>query len=103
MPRYVFHPDAEIELDAAIEYYLQEGSPELADAFLTAVESGVREVLASPDRWRVMEEPDFRRYLLRRFPYALYYRWKIEDDRVTIYAVVHGSREPGYWKYRAAW
>jgi Bacterial DNA-binding protein len=37
--------------------------------------------------WRVIDEPGVGRYLLSRFPYALYYRWHQERDRVSIYAV----------------
>jgi hypothetical protein len=47
--------------------------------------------------WRVFEE-DIRRYLVRVFPYAILY--SVEDDYVLIIAVMHLSREPGYWKDR---
>ncbi|HMH45641.1 MAG TPA: hypothetical protein VK557_19290 [Pyrinomonadaceae bacterium] len=40
------------------------------------------------------------RYLLTRFPYSIYYRWEPERDRVAIYAVMHFSRRPGYWRER---
>lgn len=36
----------------------------------------------------------------RVFPYAVLY--SIEDDFILIVAVMHCSREPGYWKTRVA-
>ena len=52
------------------------------------------------NRIPVIEEPQIRRYLLTRFPYSIYYRWEPEQDRVSIYAVMHFSRRPGYWRKR---
>ncbi len=98
----VFHPEALLEYADATNYYLREVSPEVAQAFVIAVESAIGVILAAPTRWRVVQEPDVRRYVFRRFPYVLYYRWEAERQRVTIYAVMHCSREPGYWKHRIA-
>ena len=50
-------------------------------------------------RWRAIEE-DVRRCLTRVFPYAVLYT--IEADFILIVAVMHCSREPGYWKSRVA-
>ena len=50
-----------------------------------------------PKRWRVIEE-DVHRCLTRIFPYAILYT--IEQDFLLIVAVMHCSREPGYWKLR---
>ena len=83
-----------------IEYYLEHASPRVADEFATAVESAILQVLKSPSRWRIVEPPDIRRYVFRRFPYALYYRWENDLQQITIFAVMHCSREPGYWKDR---
>jgi plasmid stabilization system protein ParE len=40
-----------------------------------------------------------RRSLLRRFPYAVYYR--IEPDRVAVVAIHHTKRDPRRWQSRA--
>ena len=101
MATYGFHPAALLEYAEATNYYLREASPQVAEAFVIAVESTVAVILAAPTRWRVVEEPGIRRYIFRRFPYVLYCRWEAEQERVTIYAVMHCSREPGYWKHRA--
>ena len=97
-----FHPEARFEFAEAISYYIRKAPPRVAEAFVSAVESAIDNVLATPDRWHVIEVPDIRRYLIRRFPYVLYYRWESDQDYVTVYAVMHCSREPGYWKHRIA-
>ena len=94
--RYEFHPEALEEYnEAALRYAGQE--LQLALRFIDAVEDAIRRILEAPTRWRVIEE-DVRRCLTRVFPYGVLYT--IEPDFVLIVAVMHCSREPGYWKRR---
>ena len=100
MASYGFHSEAEEEYLAATRYYLDHASPLVAAAFVAEVEAAIQTLLASPTTWPVIDEPYTRRYLLKRFPYSLYYRWEPEGDRVSIYAVMHTSRRPDYWHNR---
>lgn len=100
MVSYGFHPDALLEYAEATRYYLREASPEIAERFVATVESGIAALLSAPDRWPVVEAPGIRRSVFSRFPYVLYYRWEAERGRVTLYAIMHSSRKPGYWKDR---
>jgi plasmid stabilization system protein ParE len=100
MPGYGFHSEAADEYLAATRYYLDHASPLVAAAFVAEVEAAIQTLLASPTTWPVIEEPHIRRYLLKRFPYSLYYRWEPERDRVSIYTVMHFSRRPDYWRHR---
>ena len=43
-------------------------------------------------------DEDVRRCLTRIFPFAVLYT--IEQDFILIVAVMHWSREPGYWRDR---
>ncbi len=97
---YGFHPEALSEYEEAANYYLHEASAQVADGFVTAVEFAITTLVAAPIRWRVVEEPEIRRYVFSRFPFVIYYRWESQQERVTIYAVMHCSREPGYWHHR---
>lgn len=97
---YGFHPEALFEYAEATDYYLREASARIAERFVTAVESAVATLIAAPTRWRVVEEPEIRRYVFSRFSFVIYYRWEPQHERVTIYAVMHCSREPGYWHHR---
>jgi len=102
MAGYAFHPDALLEYADATSYYLREVTPAVAERFVGAVESAVASIVAAPELWRVVEAPGIRRYAFSRFPYVLYYRWDAEHEFVTVFAVMHCSREPGYWKHRIA-
>ena len=42
------------------------------------------------------DESGIRRRMLRNYPYALMYA--VGDDVVTVLAVAHTSRRPGYWR-----
>ena len=94
--RLIYHPEAEAELVDAAEYY-EERLPGLGAEFLEAVDAGADVVLSDPLRAAVCGQ-EIRRHLLKRFPYALYYRVGTEEIRVL--AVKHHSRHPDYWKHR---
>lgn len=97
---YGFHPDALLEYAEATDYYLRGAAPRVAEAFVASVEAAVTGLVDAPTRWRVVEEPEIRRYVVPRFPFVIYYRWEPQTERVAIYAVMHCSREPGYWHDR---
>jgi len=97
MAGYAFHPDALLEYADATNYYLGAASRVVAERFIAAVESAVTCIVADPARCRVVEQPGIRRFVFRRFPYVLY-RWEVDREFVIIFAVMHCSRQPGYWK-----
>jgi toxin ParE1/3/4 len=94
--RWGFHPEALAEYQAATLYYAAR-DPALARRFVEAVEDAIRRILEAPAAWRVLDD-DVRRCLTRVFPYGVLYT--IEPDFILIVAVMHSSREPGYWKQR---
>jgi toxin ParE1/3/4 len=100
MGKYSLHPEALLEYADATNYYLREASQQIAETFINAVESAIRDVLESPTRWRVVEQPQIRRFVLQQFPFLLYYSWNAEQNLVVIYAIMHCSRKPGCWKNR---
>ncbi|MGI9066575.1 MAG: type II toxin-antitoxin system RelE/ParE family toxin [Pyrinomonadaceae bacterium] len=100
MASYGFHSEAAEEYLAAMQYYLEQASPLVPAAFVAEVEAAIQVLLTAPERWAITEEPHIRRCLLTRFPYSIYYRWEQVQDRVSIYAVMHSSRRPGYWRER---
>ena len=94
--RYVFHPEALSEYAEAVKYYMGQRI-ELAQAFINAIEDVVYRIKESPTRY-VFIDNEIRRCMVRRFPYGILYT--IEQDYILILAVMHCSREPGYWKNR---
>jgi len=91
-----FHYDADKEVKAAAAYY-EERLIGLGSDFLDEIEQGLRRIQQFPLLWPVYEG-EYRRYLLKRFPYGLIYR--IETEKIFIIAIAHLHRKPGYWKDR---
>jgi toxin ParE1/3/4 len=96
--KYEFHPEALEDYQAATNWYAERGTA-LALQFVAAVEEAIGRVSEAPKRWRILEE-DVHRCLARVFPYAILYT--IEADFVLIVAIMHCSREPGYWRHRVS-
>lgn len=91
-----YHPEAEAELIGAAQFY--EGRvPGLGAQFLDGVDDAIALISQDPQRCRVVEA-DVRRYMLPRFPYAIYYRILPGDLRVL--AIKHHRRHPDYWRSR---
>ena len=91
-----FHPDAVAEARAAFEWY-QERNESAAGLFLTELDLAIERITETPERWPLYLRGT-RRFLLRRFPFAVVYRQVAET--IQIVAVAHGRRKPGYWKER---
>ena len=51
-------------------------------------------IQSMPRSWPIISH-EFRRYLLKRFPYGVIY--SIEDNYMYVVAVMHLSRRPNYW------
>ena len=96
MTSILFHPEAEVELDKSIEFY-EERETGLGIDFQDEVQRGVAEIYDAPLRWPV-HKFGTRKFLLRRFPFYLFYM--IHDEQIVIVAVAHCSRKPDYWKKR---
>lgn len=91
-----FFPDADQEMLEAARYY-QSLASGLGDDYLDEVERAVHSIATSPQTWPILES-DFRRRLVKRFPFGVIYR--IEPDKILIIAVAHLRKKPGYWENR---
>lgn len=61
------------------------------------LDRAVERIAEAPTRWPAHLHGT-RRYLLRRFPFSLVYREV--GPILTVVAVVHAKRRPGYWRDR---
>ena len=50
-----------------------------------------------PEMYTIVHE-NYRRGLVRRFPYAVFYEYVAST--VTVYGVLHTSRNPDRWRQR---
>jgi len=93
---FSFHPAAEGEYFEAANFY-KNHSVKVSESFIFEIEKGIQQILDNPLAWAEVE-PGIRRYLVRRFSFAIYYR--IKEERIQIMAVVHFNKRPVSYKNR---
>jgi plasmid stabilization system protein ParE len=91
-----FHPFVRDEINDAYEWY-ERRRIGLGVDYLNEVERVLAEISSNPARYGFVEA-DVREGMLKRFPYAIYYR--VMTDRIRVLAVYHTSRAPSGWKRR---
>jgi plasmid stabilization system protein ParE len=95
--KIIVRPEAEAEVRAAFDWY-EEQSEGLGFEFLRAIEACLSGVTRNPSAYTVVHEPNIRRALVRRFPYALFYLF--DDDAIVVIAVFNVKRHPIDWLRR---
>jgi plasmid stabilization system protein ParE len=92
----VVAPEAELDIAEAYVWY-ESRRVGLGEEFLSAVDASIERIRCQPAIYaRVHEE--YRRALMRRFPYAIFFEYA--ETAVTVYAVFHTSRDPEKWRLR---
>ena len=71
--------------------------PNLGGSFFRELEKAVEQARRNPQAFEIVFR-DVRRVLLRRFPYALFYR--LMPQAIVVIAFFHGSRNPKRWQGR---
>lgn len=94
--RCVVRPAAAADIDEAFLWY-EAQRPGLGLEFLTAAQNLMDAISANPLRYPVLLR-NTRRGLLRRFPYAIYFR--IYGEVIVVVACMHGRRDPRRWQVR---
>ncbi len=97
MPRSArFHPLAAQEAAAASDWY-RERSQQAAIGFVAELDHAIQQVTELPETWPSYETGT-RRFVFSVYPYSLIYR--VTEQEITIVAVAHAKRKPGYWRNR---
>ena len=91
----VLRPAAAADVEEAFRWYERQRRG-LGEEFPAIVNEALREIAAQPLRQAAIVR-DMRRFLLQRFPYALFYR--IYRNAVVV-ACMHGRRNPLRWRQR---
>ncbi|MBN1901622.1 type II toxin-antitoxin system RelE/ParE family toxin [Candidatus Sumerlaeota bacterium] len=91
-----YHPRAKEEIQEAANWYDSkiEG---LGIEFLIEVRQGALKISQTSEMWQIYEGTT-RRYLLKKFPFAIIYL--STEEKILIVAVAHCKRKPEYWKER---
>ena len=91
-----FLPEAKQDVADAFAWY-EEQSLGLGLEFLRCLEAAIESVQRYPLMYPAVID-EYRRALIRRFPYAIFY--EIESSHAVIHAVFHCSQDPNKWKAR---
>ena len=86
--------EAERELIDAANYYAEHAGPDLGLAFIAEFERALAVLCDHPHLGPVWRGKS-RRFPLRRFPYSVIYRLRI--DELYVVALAHQRRRPTYW------
>ena len=91
------HPSAFNEFDQALAYYRAIDS-ELSDSLFSIFEEATIAIGGNPKIAAQYETSQYRRYVLKRFPYVMFYRET--PEAILIVAIAHGRQKPDYWADR---
>lgn len=94
--RVEYHHAAVSDVKGAVAWY-RKRSASAALEFIDELARATETIRGAPDRWPLGKN-DTRRFLLWRFPFSIIY--SEQQAVITIWAVAHGSRRPGYWAER---
>ena len=96
--RLVVAPEAEFDLAEAYVWYERRRAG-LGEEFLSSADACMEGIRRQPLMYPVVQEA-YRRALMRRFPYAVFFEYA--ETAVIVYAVFHTSRDPERWRERLA-
>lgn len=95
---YIVLPEAEQDVSESYAWYEEQESG-LGEAFLHRVDASLLSIRRNPKLYAIAHET-YRRALVRRFPYAIFYEYEERQKKVVIYAVFHCSQDPEKWRSR---
>jgi plasmid stabilization system protein ParE len=94
----IYTTEAEADIAEAYQWY-EDREPGLGEDFLRCIEACVTMLQRHPLMHRIAVD-SFRRALIRRFPYEIFY--EPEDRCLIIYSLFHCSQEPKKLRDRLA-
>ncbi len=92
--RVVFTPEADDDVSKSYDWY-ESREPGLGEEFLRCLEACILTIRRHPELYPIAID-EFRRALLRRFPYEIFYEHT--GDCIFIYSVFHCSQNPEKWR-----
>jgi plasmid stabilization system protein ParE len=94
--KLIVAPEARQDLIEAYGWY-EKQRVGLGEEFLSCVDAAIERICRSPEMYATVHET-YRRALVRRFPYAVFYEYA--QGAVTVYCVFHTARDPAKWRLR---
>jgi hypothetical protein len=91
-------PEAKADVADAYLWY-EEQSLGLGMEFLRCVEAALLAIQRSPLIYPTVHE-SYRRSLVRRFPFAIFFEFEANRNCCVVYSVSHCSQDPEKWRSR---
>ena len=96
------HPEAEAELESAIDYLLQHAGSDVAITYIDAIDHATAQIVEAPNSWQVYfdvpAEPAIRKKGVRKFTYNIFYQPR--EYVIWFLAYANTKRRPNYWADR---
>ena len=91
---------ANLDVDDAVAYYLDEGTASVALDFIDALEQAYTHIgrhpgTGSPRYGHELDLPGLRSWSLSRYPYLVFYVER--QDHIDVWRVLHGQRDIPAW------
>ena len=88
------------DVEAAIDYYLREGSERVALGFIDALERAYDQIgrypaSGSPRYAHELDLPGLRSWKLKLYPHLVFYVER--EDHIDVWRVLHGERDIPAW------
>jgi mRNA-degrading endonuclease RelE of RelBE toxin-antitoxin system len=64
--------------------------------FVASMQAAIASIEKTPARYQSVGQ-GIRIFRMKRLPYYLFYHYDKANQTITIYAVAHHKRQPGYW------
>lgn len=91
-------PEAEADVNEAYRWY-EEQSLGLGMDFLRCVEAVLTSIQRTPKLYPTVYQ-GYRRALIRRFPFAVFFEQAPSTGQCIVYAVFHCAQNPDKWRKR---
>lgn len=92
------YSEAEEDIDSAFVWYEQKQIG-LGDSLYNSLNNSVASICNNPFCCEEIYK-DIRRFVIKKFPFGLYYRINVEQKEVQIIGVIHFKRNPKVLKKR---
>jgi len=92
----IIAPEAQQDVEKAYIWY-EDRRFGLGEEFLGSVDGCLQAICRMPKQHAKVHEK-YRRALLRRFPYAIFYEYA--GEKVFVYSIFHTSQNPNKWRDR---
>jgi len=99
MYKIVITPSAKDDIRDAAEWYNSQ-KPGLGKILITRIKEKFKDLKNNPYVAQIRFD-DVRVAILKQFPYSIHYKIKEDINIVLIHAILHESRNPEIWNYRA--